>query len=214
MRSARAAREASFQTHGQALDLRIPRPHGQPVFGDSCPPSRARADTSAEPSYSRSLAANDDPPDAAICGLIIRRLKKKGPNCRFASHRFPSATPIVVALQQLSRVGRRGLEPRTYGLKEDSGERLASQRDCKQKVFPHREPPRTTQIDKERAKKGPQGAIFEIHRAPIVNQLSHRTSNVQPACWRNPAINVPCWEVIVARVGGDVRPSDFQTLPL
>ena len=65
--------------------------------------------------------------DAAICGfhmgcrLIIRRLKKKGPkkgpNYRFANGRFLFVAPKYVALQQVSGVGRRGLEPRTYGLK-------------------------------------------------------------------------------------------------
>jgi hypothetical protein len=35
------------------------------------------------------------------CGLIIRRLKKKGPNCGFATHRFPFAAPKSVALQQV-----------------------------------------------------------------------------------------------------------------
>ena len=121
MRSARAAREASFQTHGQTLDLRIPRPHGQPVFGDSCPPSRARADTRAEPLYCRSIAANDDPPDAAICGLIIPRLKKnglkkgpeKGSTRQSDNVRFHLASRTLLQHNDFP-VGFRGLETRTY----------------------------------------------------------------------------------------------------
>ena len=82
------------------------------------------------PSFLPSPTANDDPHDAAICGfhrgcgLIIRRLKKKGPKkgpgkgptrqidnacCRFAARNLLQHNDF--------RVGRRGLEPRTYGLK-------------------------------------------------------------------------------------------------
>lgn len=51
----------------------------------------------------------------------------------------PFAEPKSVALQQVSRVGRRGLEPRTYGLKVRSSTiELATQRTNKSmKVLPH-----------------------------------------------------------------------------
>jgi hypothetical protein len=55
------------------------------------------------------------------CDLIIRRFQEerakaraKLPICQLP---FSFATPIVVVLHHVSRVGRRGLEPRTYGLK-------------------------------------------------------------------------------------------------
>ena len=86
------------------------------------------------PSFRPSPTVNDDSHDAAICGfhmgcgLIIRRLKKKGPKkgpgkgptrqidnerCRFAARNLLQRNDF--------RVGRRGLEPRTYGLKECRG---------------------------------------------------------------------------------------------
>jgi NAD(P)-dependent dehydrogenase (short-subunit alcohol dehydrogenase family) len=65
---------------------------------------------SPESSYITDQAI-DEQHDAAICGfhtgcgLIIRRLKKKGPkngpNCGFATHRFPFAAPKSVALQKV-----------------------------------------------------------------------------------------------------------------
>ena len=120
------------------------------------------------PSFRLSPTANDEPHGAAICrchtgcGLIIRRLKKKwpkkgpgkGPTLQSDHLGYRFAARHLLQRNDF-RVGRRGLEPRTYGLIEDSGERLASQKGCKQRVLLHQETPRTTQIDKERAKKGP-----------------------------------------------------------
>ena len=80
-------------------------------------------------SFRLSPTANDDPDDAAICGfhmgcgLIIRRLKKKGPKKgpgKGPTRQFDNARFRFVARNLLQRndfrVGRRGLEPRTYGL--------------------------------------------------------------------------------------------------
>ena len=72
-------------------------------------------------SFRLSATANDDPDDAAICGfhtgcgLIIRRLKKKGPTRQFDNARFRFVARNLLQRNDF-RVGRRGLEPRTYGL--------------------------------------------------------------------------------------------------
>jgi hypothetical protein len=89
------------------------------------------------------------------CGLIIRRLKKngpkkgpgKGPTPQSDSIRCPIAARNLLQRNN-SRVGRRGLEPRTYGLKGWRGPLDLRGQSLSTKEFllseAHPEPPRTT----------------------------------------------------------------------